>query len=68
MAERIEGGGAGAAAGYANICRPCVVATVDRLEATLRERRYITVLTKPGLSEDPRRRSGRSITEWVLLR
>ena len=24
--------GAGAAAGYANICRPCVVATVDRLE------------------------------------
>ena len=41
---------------------------LDRLEETLRERRYITVLMKPGLSEDPRRRSGRSITEWVLLR
>ena len=41
---------------------------LDRLEETLRERRYITVLMKPGLSEDPRRRTGRSITEWVLLR
>ena len=41
---------------------------LDRLEETLRERRYITVLMKPGLSEDPRRRSGKSITEWVLLR
>ena len=41
---------------------------LDRLEETLRERRYITVLMKSGLSEDPRRRSGRSITEWVLLR
>ena len=33
MAERIEGGGAGAAAGYAKFCRPCVVATVDSLQA-----------------------------------
>ena len=41
---------------------------LDRLEETLRERRYITVLMKPGLSEEPRRRTGRSITEWVLLR
>jgi hypothetical protein len=41
---------------------------LDRLEETLKERRYITVLTKPGVSEDPRRKAGRNVTEWVLLR
>lgn len=41
---------------------------LDRVEATLQERRYIVVLKKPGVSEDPKRKAGRHITEWVLTK
>ena len=41
---------------------------LDRVEATLEERRHIVVITKAGTSDDPKRKAGRNITEWIMAK